>query len=95
MMTRKRKVCISGPPRLTLPQEMLKGSGYELILGKPVDDFPGIHYKKEDLISLIGDADGLLVSTREGVGRDILEARAVVPGVALPNWSDELCRGRL
>ena len=72
-MTRKRKVCISGPPRLTLPQEMLKGSGYELILGKPVDDFPGIHYKKEDLISLIGDADGLLVSTREGVGRDILE----------------------
>ncbi|MFQ5904333.1 MAG: NAD(P)-dependent oxidoreductase, partial [Candidatus Binatia bacterium] len=78
---KNRKVCISGPGRLPLAQDLLKEAGCEVILGKSVDDFPGFRYKKEELVGLIGDADALLISTREAIGREILEPCKNLQGV--------------
>lgn len=69
-----RKVCISGPSRPALAEEMLRGAGFEIILGKSVADFPDFRYATEDLIRLIGDADVLLVSDRDVITHEILEA---------------------
>ncbi len=69
-----KKVCIPGPTRLPRARELLKQAGCEIVLGKSFDDFPEFRYKKEDLIALIGNADAILASTREVIGREILEA---------------------
>ena len=68
-----KKVCIPGPTRLPRARELLKQAGCEIVLGKSFDDFPEFRYKKEDLIALIGNADAILASTREAIGREILE----------------------
>ncbi len=68
----KRKVCISGPTRLKLSEELLCQAGCELVLGKSVDDFPEHRYSKRELVDLIGDADALLLSTREAASAEIL-----------------------
>lgn len=74
MQKLKGKVCITGPTRPSIAEEMLKEAGFEIILGKSVADFPDFRYPMDDLIGLIGDADVLLVSGREVITRDIMES---------------------
>lgn len=69
-----RKVCIAGPSRVGVAEKLLRESGFEVVLGKNVDDFPEYRYKKEELKELIGDSDALLVSTREVIDREILSS---------------------
>lgn len=80
----KRKVCISGPTSLRLAEDLLKRAGCQVVLGKSVEDFPEFRYKKKELIDLIGDADALLVATREVMSGEILDScvnlQAVVKG---------------
>ncbi|MFQ5684356.1 MAG: NAD(P)-dependent oxidoreductase [Candidatus Binatia bacterium] len=67
-----RKVCISGPSRFGLAGELLRKAGCEVILGKSIDDFPEVRYGKEELVDLIGDADVLLVPTRDKITAEVL-----------------------
>lgn len=68
------KVCISGPARSAVAQDLLKKADCELIVGKPVDEFPDHRYSKKELIELIGDSDILFPSGRETVPGDILDS---------------------
>lgn len=52
----------------------MRAAGFEIILEKSVADFPDFRYATEDLIRLIGDADVLLVSDRDVITHEILEA---------------------
>lgn len=74
MQKLKGKVCITGPTRPPIAEEMLKEAGFEIILGKSVADFPDFRYPRDHLIGLIGDTDALLVSGREVITRDIMES---------------------
>jgi D-3-phosphoglycerate dehydrogenase len=84
MNKQAHKVCIPGPTRKRLAEELLRSAGCEVVLGKSVDDFPEFRYKNKELIDLIGDAGALLVSTREVIGGEILDScpnlQAVVKG---------------
>jgi D-3-phosphoglycerate dehydrogenase len=71
-MAVRRKVCISGPTRVGPAEGLLRAAGCEVVRGKSVDDFPEHRYSDRELIELIGDADALLVSTRERLGADVL-----------------------
>lgn len=68
------KVCISGPTRVGPAEELLRAAGCEVVVGKSVDDFPEHRYSRRELIELIGDADAVLVSTREKLDGEILGA---------------------
>jgi len=51
------KVCFTGPSRLRVAEEALRGAGCELVLGKSQDEFPEFRYERKELIALIGDCD--------------------------------------
>lgn len=74
MAANNRKICLSGPSRLTVAQDMLRAAGCELVLGKSNDDFPDYRYEQRELIHLIGDADVLFPAGREFIGGDILDS---------------------
>ncbi|HEY6363992.1 MAG TPA: NAD(P)-dependent oxidoreductase [Candidatus Binatia bacterium] len=74
MAANNRKICLSGPSRLTVAQDMLRAAGCELVLGKSNDDFPDYRYERRELINLIGDSDVLFPAGREFIGGDILDS---------------------
>ena len=81
MASRTKKVCISGPIHRPWIEEELRAAGCEVLLGKPVDEFPGYRYQEGELIDLVGDSGILLVTTRDRVTRAIMEACANLHGV--------------
>ena len=80
-MGSKRKVCLSGPTRLTLAEDLLRNASCELVLGKSADDFRTYRYERRDLINLIGDCDVLFPSGRDVIGADILDSCPNLQGV--------------
>lgn len=73
-MGSKRKVCFSGPTRLTLAEDLLRDANCELVLGKSADDFRSHRYERRELIHLIGDCDVLFPAGRDVIGGDILDS---------------------
>ena len=45
-MATKRKVCFTGPTRLKVAEEILRGAGCELVMGKNQDDFRELQIRK-------------------------------------------------
>jgi hypothetical protein len=58
-MAGNRKVCFTGPTRLTLAEDMLRNAGCELVMGKNADEYRTFRYERRELIRLIGDAPSL------------------------------------
>ncbi len=77
MSESRRKVCVAGSVRTRLAQKLLEQAGCEIVLGGNINT-------KGGLISLIGDAEALLVSGWEVIDREVLEPskhlQAVVKG---------------
>jgi phosphoglycerate dehydrogenase-like enzyme len=73
-MATKRKVCFTGPMRLNLIGELLRGAGCELVLGKNTEDFRTHKYERRELIDLIGDCPVVYPSGRDIIGADILDS---------------------
>lgn len=74
MASKNRKVCLSGPTRLTLAEDLLRKANCELVLGKSVDDFRSYRYERRELINLIADSAVLFAAGREFIGPDILDS---------------------
>src|SRR3970282_1506020 len=73
-MVSNRKVGFSGPTRLPLAEEMLRGAGCELVMGKNADEFRTFRYERRELIRLIGDSPVVFPSGRDVIGADILDS---------------------
>ena len=73
-MAIKRKVCLTGPMRITIVEDALRSAGCELVMGKPQDDFRTFRYERKDLIHLIGDCSIVYPSGRDMIGGDILDS---------------------
>ena len=73
-MATKRKVCLTGPSRLTVAEDLLRAAGCDLVLGKPADTFPDFRYERKQLVSLIGDCDIVFPVGRDFIGGDILDS---------------------
>lgn len=74
MASTKRKVCITGPTRLKVAEEMLLDGGCELVMGKNADDFRTFRYERRELIDLIGNSTVVFPSGRDYIGGDILDS---------------------
>ena len=70
----KRKICFTGPMRVTIAEDILRRAGCELVLGKPQDDFRTFRYDRKELIQLIGDCPIVYPSGRDVIGGDILDS---------------------
>lgn len=81
MASPKRKVCFTGPTRLTLAEDLLRNAKCELVLGKSSDDFRTYRYERRELVSLIADCDVLFPSGRDVIGGDILDSCANLQAV--------------
>jgi len=73
-MGAKRKVCLTGPMRIKLAEEMLRGAGCELVSGKPQDDFRTFRYERKELVNLIGDCPIVYPSGRDVITGEILDS---------------------
>lgn len=73
-MAIKRKVCLTGPMRITIVEDTLRNAGCELVMGKPQDDFRTFRYERKELIQLIGDCPIVYPSGRDMIGADILDS---------------------
>ena len=73
-MAAKRKVCLTGPMRLRLIEELLQDADCELVLGKNTEDFRTHKYERRELIDLIGDCPVVYPSGRDVIGADILDS---------------------
>ncbi len=73
-MGAKRKICLTGPMRIKLAEEMLRAAGCELVLGKPQDDFRNFRYERKELVNLIGDCPIVYPSGRDVVSAEILDS---------------------
>ena len=73
-MAIKRKICLTGPMRITIVEDTLRNAGCELVMGKPQDDFRTFRYARKDLIDLIGDCSIVYPSGRDMIGADILDS---------------------
>jgi D-3-phosphoglycerate dehydrogenase len=73
-MAVKRKICVTGPMRIKVAENMLRDAGCELALGKPQDDFRTFRYERKELIELIGDCSIVYPSGRDVIGGDILDS---------------------
>jgi len=73
-MASKRKVCLTGPSRLTLAEDTLRAAKCELVMGKSADDFRTYRYERRELINLIGDCDVVFPAGRDLIGADILDS---------------------
>lgn len=76
------KVCVSGSIYRDFVRTELQEAGCELILGESDEEFPQHRYTEASFAELIGDADVLLVATRDRVSRTVMAAcprlRAIV-----------------
>ena len=73
-MAAKRKVCLTGPMRLRLIEELLQDADCELVLGKNTEDFRTHRYERRELIDLIGDCPVVYPSGRDVIGAEILDS---------------------
>jgi phosphoglycerate dehydrogenase-like enzyme len=73
-MAAKRKVCLTGPMRLKLIEELLREGGCELVLGKNAEDFRTHKYERRELLELIGDCPVVYPSGRDVIGAEILDS---------------------
>ena len=73
-MATRRKVCFTGPTRLKLAEEILRGAGCELVMGKNQDDFRAYKYERRELVELIGDSAVVFPSGRDIIGGEILDS---------------------
>ena len=73
-MAAKRKVCFTGPMRVTVAEDILRGAGCELVMGKPQDDFRHFKYERRDLVNLVGDCPIIYPSGRDMIGADVLDS---------------------
>src|SRR5829696_6642566 len=73
-MATKRKVCFTGPTRLKVAEEILRGAGCELVLGKNQDDFREYKYPRRELVELIADSAVVFPSGRDIIGGEILDS---------------------
>jgi D-3-phosphoglycerate dehydrogenase / 2-oxoglutarate reductase len=73
-MAAKRKVCLTGPMRLKLIEELLQTADCDLVLGKNAEDFRAHKYERRELIDLIGDCPVVYPSGRDVIGADILDS---------------------
>jgi phosphoglycerate dehydrogenase-like enzyme len=73
-MAAKRKVCLTGPMRLKLIEELLREGGCELVLGKNAEDFRTHKYERRELLDLIGDCPVVYPSGRDLIGAEILDS---------------------
>jgi phosphoglycerate dehydrogenase-like enzyme len=73
-MATKRKICLTGPMRITVVEDTLRNAGCELVMGKPQDDFRTFRYERKELIQLIGDCAIVYPSGRDRIGADILDS---------------------
>jgi phosphoglycerate dehydrogenase-like enzyme len=73
-MAAKRKVCFTGPMRITVAEDALRNAGCELVMGKPQDDFRDFRYERKDLIKLIGDCPIVYPSGRDLISAEILDS---------------------
>ena len=73
-MAAKRKVCLTGPMRLRLIEELLQDADCELVLGKNTEDFRTHKYERRELIDLIGDCPVVYPSGRDVIGVEILDS---------------------
>ena len=80
-MAAKRKVCLTGPTRLTLAQDTLRSAGCELVLGKSQDDFREFRYERKELIQLIGDCPVVYPAGRDIISAEILDSCADLQAV--------------
>jgi phosphoglycerate dehydrogenase-like enzyme len=71
-MAAKGKICMTGPSRLRVAEDALRGAGCELVLGKSQDDYPDFRYDRKQLIDLIGGCDIVYPAGRDYIGGDIL-----------------------
>ena len=60
--------------RIKLAEEMLRGAGCELVLGKPQDDFRTFRYERKELVNLIGDCPIVYPSGRDVISGEILDS---------------------
>ncbi len=80
-MAAKRKICFTGPMRVTVAEEILRAAGCELVLGKPQDDFRNFRYQHKELVNLVGDCPIIYPSGRDMIGADILDSCADLQAV--------------
>ncbi len=80
-MATRRKVCFTGPTRLKVAEEILRGAGCELVLGKNQDDFREYKYPRRELVELIGDSAVVFPSGRDIIGGEILDSCADLQAV--------------
>jgi phosphoglycerate dehydrogenase-like enzyme len=80
-MAAKRKVCFTGPTRLTLAEDVLRKAGCEVVMGTNADEFRTFRYERRELIKLIGDAPMVFPSGRDIIGADILDSCADLQAV--------------
>lgn len=73
-MAAKRKICFTGPMRVTIAEDILRNAGCELVMGKPQDDFRTFRYERKELVNLIGDCAIVYPSGRDTIGADILDS---------------------
>jgi phosphoglycerate dehydrogenase-like enzyme len=73
-MVAKRKVCLTGPSRLTLAEDTLRQAGCELVLGKSQDEYREFRYDRKDLIRLIGDSPVVYPAGRDIISAEILDS---------------------
>lgn len=73
-MAVKRKICFTGPMRITIAEDILRNASCELVMGKPQDDFRNFRYERKELVNLIGDCSILYPSGRDMIGADILDS---------------------
>src|SRR5574341_1238815 len=73
-MAAKRKICFTGPMRIKIAAEILRGAGCELVLGKPQDDFRNFRYERKELVNLVGDCPIIYPSGRDMISGEILDS---------------------
>ena len=73
-MGAKRKVCLTGPMRIKLAEEILRAAGCELVLGKLQDDFRTFRYERKELVNLTGDCPIVYPSGRDVITGEILDS---------------------
>ena len=73
-MATNRKVCFTGPIRLKIAEDLLRGAGCELVLGKSSDDFRDYRYERRELIDLVGDSAVIFPAGRDFIGGDIMDS---------------------
>ena len=75
-MATRRKICLTGPARITVTEDALRNACCELVLGKPQEDFRDFRYERKDLIKLIGDCPVVYPSGRDIICAEILDSCA-------------------